>query len=149
MTPREWFRRLCFGLDTVLSLDRKGFFIPYRHARSVRAPLRYPATEALFEEALPEMASAIDAIESMAEDLKAIRRDAPAPNPRWDQDWFCGLDAAMLYAQIRLHRPAHVVEIGSGHSTRFAARAIADGALETRLIAIDPEPRADLAALKV
>jgi predicted O-methyltransferase YrrM len=149
MTPREWFRRLCFGLDTVLSLDRKGFFIPYRHARSVRAPLRYPATEALFEEALPEMASAIDAIESMAEDLKAIGRDAPAPNPRWDQDWFCGLDAAMLYAQIRLHRPAHVVEIGSGHSTRFAARAIADGALETRLIAIDPEPRADLAALKV
>ena len=46
MTPREWFRRLCFGLDTVLSLDRKGFFIPYRHARDVAAPARYPA---LFE----------------------------------------------------------------------------------------------------
>ena len=25
MTPRAWFRRLCFGLDTVLSLDRLGF----------------------------------------------------------------------------------------------------------------------------
>jgi predicted O-methyltransferase YrrM len=149
MTPREWFRRLCFGLDTVLSLDRKGFFIPYRHARSVSAPLRYPAIEALFEDALPEMASAIDALESVAEDLKAIAHDAKAPNPRWDQDWFCGLDAAMLYAQIRAHRPARIVEIGSGHSTRFAARAIADGGLDTRLIAIDPEPRADLNALKV
>ena len=42
-----------------------------------------------------------------------------------------------------------MVEIGSGHSTRFAARAIADGGLETQLIAIDPEPRADLQALKV
>jgi predicted O-methyltransferase YrrM len=149
MTPREWFRRLCFGLDTVLSLDRKGFFIPYRHARSVTAPPRYPAIEALFEDALPEMASAIDAIERVAEDLKAIAHDAKAPHPRWDQDWFCGLDAAMLYAQIRARRPARIVEIGSGHSTRFAARAIADGALATQLIAIDPEPRADLKALKV
>ena len=54
MTPREWFRRLCFGLDTVLSLDRKGFFIPYRHARSVAPPAHYPVVEQLFEEALPE-----------------------------------------------------------------------------------------------
>ncbi|HEV8391435.1 MAG TPA: class I SAM-dependent methyltransferase [Dongiaceae bacterium] len=149
MTPREWFRRLRFGLDTVLSLDRLGFFIPYRHARQVEPPARYPAVETLFEAALPEMASAIDAIEAVADELKAIAHDAPAPGPRWGQDWFCGLDAAMLYAQIRLHRPARVVEIGSGHSTRFAARAIADGGLDTRLIAIDPEPRADLAALKV
>lgn len=149
MTPREWFRRLCFGLDTVLSLDRKGFFIPYRHARSVSPQRRYPAIEAMLEDALPEMASAIDAIEAVAEDLNRIARDAKTPEPRWDQDWFCGLDAAALYAQIRLHRPARVVEIGSGHSTRFAARAIADGSLATRLIAIDPEPRADLQALKV
>jgi predicted O-methyltransferase YrrM len=149
MTPREWFRRLRFGLDTVLSLDRLGFFIPYRHARTVTPPARYPAIEALFEDALPEMAAAIDALENVADDLKAIARDANAPDPRWNQDWFCGLDAAMLYAQIRLHRPARVVEIGSGHSTRFAARAIADGGLDTHLIAIDPEPRAVLKALKV
>jgi len=149
MTPREWFRRLCFGLDTVLSLDRKGFFIPYRHARSVSPPARYPAIEELFEEALPEMAAAIDAVERVAEDLKTIAHDAKAPDPRWDQDWFCGLDAAMLYAQIRARRPARILEIGSGHSTRFAARAIADGGLATQLIAIDPEPRADLAAMKV
>lgn len=149
MTLRASFRRLCFGLDTVLSLDRLGFFIPYRHARSVTPPKRYGAIADLFEAALPEMAAAIDAVEAVAEDLKKIARDGKAPEPRWGQDWFCGLDAAMLYAQIRRHRPARVIEIGSGHSTRFAARAIADGGLDTRLIAIDPEPRADLAALKV
>ena len=109
MTPREWFRRLCFGLDTVLSLARLGFFIPYPHAHSVTPPQRYPAIAALFEEALPEMALAIDAVEAVADDLKKIARDAEAPEPRWNQDWFCGLDAAMLYAQIRQHRPARVV----------------------------------------
>jgi predicted O-methyltransferase YrrM len=140
---------LCFGLDTVLGLDRRGFFIPYRHARSVTSPQGYPAIGGLFEAALPEMAAALDSVEAVADDLKRIARDGKAPQPRWDQDWFCGLDAAMLYAQIRRRRPARVVEIGSGHSTRFAARAIADGGLGTRLIAIDPEPRADLKALKV
>ncbi|MEZ5830808.1 MAG: class I SAM-dependent methyltransferase [Dongiaceae bacterium] len=149
MTPREWFRRLCFGLDTLLSLDRLGFFIPYRHARSVTPPARYEAIAALFEAALPEMQSSLDALEALAEDLQRIQHDAPAPEPRWGQDWFCGLDAAMLYAQIRRHRPARIVEIGSGHSTRFAARAIADGELDCRLIAIDPEPRANLGTLRV
>ena len=149
MTPREWWRRLCFGLDTVLSLDRLGFFIPYRHARSVVPPQTYPVVSPLFEAALPDMASALDLVEALAEDLQRIRHDASAPDPRWGQDWFCGLDAAMLYAQIRARRPARIVEIGSGHSTRFAARAIADGELDTRLIAIDPQPRADLASLKV
>lgn len=149
MTPREWFRRLCFGLDTVLSLDRKGFFIPYRHARDVAAPARYPAIEALFDAAALDMASALDAAEAVAGDLMKIARDAAGPEPRWGQDWFCGLDAAMLYGQIRARRPARVVEIGSGHSTRFAARAIADGGLSTQLVTIDPEPRADLSSLKV
>ena len=109
MTPRAWFRRLRFGLDTVLSLDRLGFFIPYRHARSVTPPARYAAIETLFEAALPAMGAALDAAEAMAEDLKKIAQDGQAPEPRWGQDWFCGLDAAMLYAQIRQHRPARAV----------------------------------------
>ncbi len=39
------------------------------------------------------------------------------------------------------------MEIGSGHSTRFLCRAVADGGLETAITAIDPAPRADLADL--
>jgi len=48
---------------------------------------------------------------------------------------------------IHRHSPKQIVEIGSGHSTRFAAAAIRDGGLTTRLTAIDPAPRADIAAL--
>jgi len=50
---------------------------------------------------------------------------------------------------VRTLRPRRIVEVGSGHSTRFLARAVADGRLETRITAIDPEPRASISGLKV
>ncbi|MGH6913829.1 MAG: class I SAM-dependent methyltransferase, partial [Geminicoccales bacterium] len=73
----------------------------------------------------------------------------PAPEPRFDQDWFPRLDAAAAYAMVRRVRPRRIVEVGSGHSTRFLARAIRDGGLATRLTCIDPAPRAALGALAV
>jgi len=46
---RQWWKRLQFGLPTVLGLAPKGFFIPYRHARSVTDPIPlYALIEALF-----------------------------------------------------------------------------------------------------
>lgn len=39
-------------------------------------------------------------------------------------DYFAGLDAALYYALIRDLRPARVIEIGSGMSTRIAAIAL-------------------------
>ena len=90
----------------------------------------------------------LDRIESYAADLAAIGADAP-PAPRWDQDWFPRLDAAAAYALVRSEPPRRIVEVGSGHSTRFLARAVADGGLATRITAIDPEPRASIAGLDV
>jgi predicted O-methyltransferase YrrM len=89
------------------------------------------------------------AIETYAPELEAIGKDAPPPAPRWNQDWFPRLDAAAAYTMVRVLRPKRIVEVGSGHSTRFLARAVADGGLETRITAIDPEPRASLVGLKV
>jgi predicted O-methyltransferase YrrM len=79
--------------------------------------------------------------------LARIADNAEPPEPRWGQDWFPALDAAMLYAMIRHYRPRRIIEIGSGHSTRFAARAVRDEGLATTLLAIDPAPRASLARL--
>jgi hypothetical protein len=90
----------------------------------------------------------LDFIETYAPALAAIGTDAP-PAPRWDQDWFPRLDAAAAYAMVRTEPPQRIVEVGSGHSTRFLARAVADGALRTRITAIDPEPRARIAGLDV
>ena len=89
------------------------------------------------------------AIESYSAELEAIAKDAPPPAPRWNQDWFPRLDAAAAYTMVRTLRPKRIVEVGSGHSTRFLARAVADGGLDTRITAIDPEPRASLEGLKV
>jgi hypothetical protein len=96
----------------------------------------------------PAFAAHLEAIELLAAALETIGADAP-PAPRWNQDWFPRLDAAAAYAMVRRHRPARIVEVGSGHSTRFLARAVADGALDTRITAIDPRPRATLEGLPV
>lgn len=87
-------------------------------------------------------------IEQYAVELEAIGSEPP-PAPRWNQDWFPRLDAAVAYAMVRTLRPRRIVEVGSGHSTRFLARAVADGGLDTRITAIDPRPRAKITGLKV
>jgi trans-aconitate methyltransferase len=88
------------------------------------------------------------AIESYAAELEAIGDEGP-PAPRWTQDWFARLDAAAAYAIVRSTRPRRIVEVGCGHSTRFLARAVADGRLETAITSIDPAPRASLQGLAV
>jgi hypothetical protein len=87
-------------------------------------------------------------IERYQKELDAIGAEPP-PAPRWNQDWFPRLDAAAAYAMVRSARPKRIVEVGSGHSTRFLARAVADGGLDTRITAIDPEPRASIEKLPV
>lgn len=96
--------------------------------------------------------------DAFAQHLAAIERHAPAleaigagppPAPRWSQDWFARLDAAAAYAMVRRSRPRRIVEVGSGHSTRFLARAVADAGLATQITAIDPAPRASLLGLEL
>lgn len=143
------WRRLRLGLETLLTGRPRGFFIPYRHADQVAASRDYAAAARLFRQAQPQFIAALGAVEAVAGDLLKISLDAEPPEPRWGQDWLAPLDAAMLYAMVRSRRPKRIVEVGSGHSTRFIARAIRDGALSTQVTAIDPKPRADTSRLKV
>jgi predicted O-methyltransferase YrrM len=146
---RTTYRRIWLGLRTLLSARPGGFFIPYRYAGSVTAPDSYPVANALCEAAHADFRQALAMLEEYRRDLLAIASDATPPAPRWRQDWFAPLDAAILYAFIRARRPGQLIEIGCGHSTRFAAQAIADGRLATRHIAIDPAPRAEIGALRI
>lgn len=59
----------------------------------------------------------------------------------WSGPYLTGLDSCALYSFLRSRDPALYVEIGSGLSTRFAARAKQDGGLRTQIVSIDPEPR--------
>ncbi|MFC0282523.1 class I SAM-dependent methyltransferase [Camelimonas abortus] len=135
-------RRLRLGLKALAGRDGGGWFIPYRHARPGRRPA-YPALEPVFGEARPRMQALLQEITRLRGALRAI--PPSGPDLRWGQEWFPRLDAAAAYAMIRRLQPARIIECGSGHSTRFMARALADmGADPARILAIDPAPRAGL-----
>ncbi|TQV79808.1 class I SAM-dependent methyltransferase [Denitrobaculum tricleocarpae] len=136
---------------TLFNIARRGFFIPYRYAESLpdageRAS--YAAIERLLEQSRPVFAEFLASMAPYADDFARIGADPP-PQPRWNQSWFPRLDAAAAYCLVRAHAPKRIIEVGSGHSTRFVARAIADGGLDTQVTAIDPAPRADLGSLPV
>ncbi len=149
------WRHLRFGLSTVLGLRPRGFFIPYRYAEQVTGPgdrPPYAATEALFAGLRDEFMEFLSEIDKYSDALQAIAtgggEKAPRPLPRFEQGWFPTLDAAVAYTMVRLRKPRRIIEVGSGHSTRFLARAVHDGNLtNTELVSIDPAPRADLEGL--
>lgn len=149
MTNKNW-RRKKLGLQTLFGKTPGGFFIPYRYAPSVRQPGTgaYPAITTLFDEASDQFREVLASMARYDQDLQAIGEDNP-PAPRWDQDWFPTLDAAIAYTIVRENKPERIVEIGSGHSTRFYARAVSDGQLDTIISAIDPAPRAIIEGLDV
>ncbi len=117
-------------------------------ARAASSTARYNALDILFYEAQPRFLDLLNAMEQHAPALLAMGGEAP-PAPRWRQDWFPRLDAAAAYAIVHAGAPGMLVEVGSGHSTRWFARAAADAGHSTRIIAIDPAPRATVAGLAV
>ena len=159
MSWRGRRRRLWFGLLTILGLAERGYFIPHRYtaARSgTDERPAYPAIETLFAEKRAEFQAVLNLLDDYAPEMSRIGAapvpGSPAarePQARWNQAWFPRLDAAIAYALVRKLAPRRIVEIGSGHSTRFFARAVADGGLTTRIRAIDPAPRAAIVGLPV
>ncbi len=144
-------RTLRLGLATVLGLGKRGFFIPHRYAGEAAAPAArgvYREIERIFAARGGEFREVIAGLDKLAPALEAIARAEAAgagPRaPRFAQGWFPRLDAAVAYAMVRWLQPKRIVEIGAGHSTRFLARAAADGKLGLRITTIDPEPRAAL-----
>ena len=139
------------GVLTALGLARRGFFIPCRGAAELPAPGSLPpyaALDAVMAASESAFAAHLGVIEGFAAALERLGGEPP-PAPRWTQDWFPRLDAAAAYAMVRCHQPRRIVEVGSGHSTRFLARAVADAGCATRITALDPAPRASLTGLDI
>jgi predicted O-methyltransferase YrrM len=151
MSKPPFGRLLKMGLQTLLGLKRQGFFIPYRYADQLNEMGRLAPYEPLlkmFEVKREAQAAFISRIDDYADDLEKIGANSP-PGPRWGQDWFPRLDGAAAYTMVRDKQPSRIVEVGSGHSTRFMAEAVKDGSLETEITTIDPAPRATISQLNV
>lgn len=145
--PGKRLRAALMGLATAAGLARRGVFLPCRHAAGF-ATGGYPALEPFFAAAASSIAGVAAAIDDHAEALRAVG-DGPPPAPRWRQGWFPRLDAAAAYVLVRTLAPRRIVEIGSGHSTRFLAAAAAAAGGRTAIAAVDPAPRAALDGLAV
>ena len=88
-----------------------------------------------------------DAQLQLLRDLSAFRIEFEAAD--FKNDYFNGLDAAVLYSLIRHLRPRRVIEIGSGYSTRFAHKALTRNADGGKLTCIEPHPEERLNGLRL
>ena len=134
---RGRWRRLALGLPTVLGLKPRGWFIPHRYAPLLPPPGAqppYPVIERLFERNTATFIGVLDAVDAHAAQLEGLKN-------LFDQSWFPSLDAAVAYTLVRERKPQHIIEVGSGHSTRVLSKAL--GGLG-EIIAVDPAPRADI-----
>lgn len=142
-------RKILFGLGTILGVTKKGYFIPYRYAGDTPdLATSNPIIDDFFCDHMDGFHALAEEIEAWAPELSKLGSEKP-PAPRWTQDWFTGLDAAAAYALVRRFKPRQILEIGSGHSTRFLVQAVADGGLDCRISCIDPAPRASISGLPV
>jgi len=145
---KKRMRRFRMAAQTALGWSAQGFFTPYRYAAGAKPSTGYPEIEAVLKSHESSMSAVLDEMSGLMQAMEEIGGD-PAPAPRWDQGWFATLDAATAYTMVRRASPRKIIEVGSGHSTRFLARALKDSQAKADHICIDPEPRADLLDLPV
>ncbi len=104
----------------------------------------------LFSRDKADYLAAVAEMRRMAPLLAVIGRDfspEAASEPGWLGGPITALDLMILYYFVAHYRPATYLEIGSGVTTCFARRAISDQGGKTRVVSVDPEPRAQVDAL--
>ena len=114
--------------------------------RNVRTSAGGERLAAYFDRHAANFATLSGLIAELHPFFKAIPADAdPAElTPFWNNGWFPPLDAMVLCMLIYANRPRRYVEVGSGNSTKFVRHAIRELGLDTKIISIDPYPRADI-----
>jgi predicted O-methyltransferase YrrM len=81
------------------------------------------------------------------ENLVAIPEQSSAQDsllPGWNNGFLPGLDIVMLYTIVASSKPETYIEIGSGNSTKVVAKAKAEHHLKTKIVSLDPAPRAEI-----
>lgn len=67
--------------------------------------------------------------------------------PTWNNGYLPGMDIIGIYTLIAELKPQKYIEIGSGNSTKVAFKAKIEQSINTRIISIDPMPRAEIDSL--
>ena len=93
----------------------------------------------LLEEAL-NYTSVFQAIKKQEDETDSLQ-------PTYNNHFLPGLDIIGIYTLLAKYNPERYVEVGSGNSTKVAYKAIKDQGLQTKIISIDPHPRAEIDAI--
>ena len=78
------------------------------------------------------------------EQIKDAKVETNPNLPAWNNTFLPGLDIVAIYGMLARFQPAQYVEVGSGNSTKVAAKAVKDQGLATKITSIDPYPRAEI-----
>ena len=135
-----------------LPLPPEGFFlkvkIDYPDCVKPRpATYAYPAIEELFLRHVAAFEKNMEILRPYLYHEHLDRLPSAQVNehdPYWNNGMFDYDDARAVYAMTAHLKPRTIIEVGSGNSTKFFRKAINDFKLDTKLIAIDPMPRAGI-----
>lgn len=107
----------------------------------------HPGLSALFAQSAEVSSAALASFVPFFDRLADIDLLPSDTEPGWSNDALPGLDTAAIYCFLATRNPRLYLEIGSGNSTKVARRAIRDNTLRTRIVSVDPEPRAEVDAI--
>ena len=82
--------------------------------------------------------------EPALQEIKNAKEESNEDNPTWNNEYLPGLDIVALYSLVSEFKPRNYIEVGSGNSTKVARKAIRDNKLNTKILSIDPFPRAHI-----
>jgi predicted O-methyltransferase YrrM len=138
--PKTPYARYAVPIEYEPSRDYKG-----RWGRSDHPPLQWLMRQfgrhrLAYKARLELMSEVSGLMKSIPEQFDA----ANLPTPAWYGAPYAPFDAVALCTMIKTHKPKVFLEIGSGISTCFARFAINAFGLDTKIISIDPEPRAEV-----
>jgi Methyltransferase domain len=133
------------GLSSALVLD----YPVHPRVRYGWGSPSHPGLEAMISPGLDRYRGVLSSFLAHRERLSTITGDSPAApgDPQWVNSFIPGLDGVALYSFVADARPTHYLEVGSGNSTKFVKRAVRDHGLATKVVSIDPYPRAEVDAL--
>jgi Methyltransferase domain len=149
----KYFRN--FGFQIVRSEGKPSLIRTYPIALDypLHLDVRWPSPgkpnqvlKKILEPTLPNAIQFMNQIKTYQADFQKIQVNLPTNSlePRWYNPYLSPLDGMSIYAAIASRSPSTYLEIGSGNSTKFARRAIDDHQCATKIISIDPHPRAEV-----
>lgn len=76
--------------------------------------------------------------------IKKMKDENDPGQPVYNNGFLPGLDIVGIYTILAKYRPKTYIEVGSGNSTKVAYKCIRENNLGTKIVSIDPMPRAEI-----